>query len=193
MLRQTIMIITNVLVSVSLSQTKNWTYFCPPLFARQKYFWSILTNTRYVSGQVTLMWTQTVESWDTLNTIQCVWQFVSRHDDVWGVSPSFPYWCHQSPEPQCSRLSLWPQAETGARWHEGVMDGHRVRRVAWVITTWRRKAEGWVLEKQCWQQRAECLWHAGKNCVNLLQTGKAFNYTRAVQIEFCFRPISPIS
>ena len=119
MLRQTIMIITNVLVSVSLSQTKNWTYFCPPLFARQKYFWSILTNTRYVSGQVTLMWTQTVESWDTLNTIQCVWQFVSRHDDVWGVSPSFPYWCHQSLEPQCSRLSLWPQAETGARWHEG--------------------------------------------------------------------------
>ena len=138
MLRQTIMIITNVLVSVSLSQTKNRTYFCPPLFALQKYFWSILTNTRYVSGQVTLMSTQTLESWDTLDNIQCVWQFVSRHDDVWGVSPSFPYWCHQSAEPHCSRLSR-PQAETGARWHEGwwMVGGGGV---AWVSRG--QKAEG---------------------------------------------------
>ena len=191
MLRQTIMIITNVLVSVSLSQTKNWTYFCPPLFARQKYFWSILTNTRYVSGQVTLMWTQTLETLSIISNV-C--------DNLWAAMMMCEEWArhfhigvtsHQSPNaPDCH---CDPRRKLAPGDMRGVMDGHRARRVAWVITTWRRKAEGWVLEKQCWEQRAECLWHAGKNCVNLLQTGKAFNYTRAVQIEFCFRPISPIS
>ena len=148
MLRQTIMIITNVLVSVSLSQTKNRTYFCPPLFARQKYFWSVLTNTRYVSGQVTLMFSQTLESWDTLDNIRYVWQFVSRHDDVWGVSRHFHIGVtsHQSAEPHCSRLSR-PQAETGARWHEGwwmVTGGGE-----WPGSAGDRKLRGWVLEKQC--------------------------------------------